>query len=88
MPPHSISHSMGADKHLPDLLNGDTQFPKQLDPAQGLHLFFAILTVAVFGVALGAQQTLFFVEANILFGNSNQCFHFIYFHVSHRLFFT
>jgi hypothetical protein len=52
MPPHSISHSMGAAEHLPDLLNGDTQFPKQLDPAQGLHLFFAILTVAVFGVAL------------------------------------
>ena len=30
-------------------------------------------------------QTLFFVEANVLLGDSNQRFHFVYFHVSHRL---
>ena len=80
---HTVAHRLLSLLHPADVLNGDAQLAHELNALEGLHLRPAVVPVSVFAVAPGGQQSLFLIEAYILFGDAHQGLHFVDFHANH-----
>ena len=72
MAAHAVGHRVHTGEHLPNLLQRHAQLTHELDAPEGVHFAAAVIPVAVFAVAAGAQQPLRLVKADVLFGDAHQ----------------
>jgi len=77
---HSLSQRALSLQHLPDLGQRHIQFAQQLDAPQTLDIRLRVTAVAVAGLPSGADEPLFLIKADILFGHAHGGFHLVDLH--------
>ena len=77
---HSLSQRTLSLQHLPDLGQRHIQFAQQFDAPQTLDIRLRVTAVAVAGLPPGADEPLFLIKADILFGHAYGGFHLVDLH--------